>query len=134
MTCVISGNLPQESEAHAEISNVFCMTSWRRKICHFGAHPVTGDVLSVLAGVMFLSVAMLMPLVGRAGSATPWADRNARTFEAAALTAQGIAWAAVSSKFFRRRCTGAPAPRATLVLVVVLLLIWVAFRAGELAR
>ncbi len=110
------------------------MAMFGQRALAWWARPRTRDVLSVLAGVAFLAVAILLPLVGKAGSTAPWAARNARAFETVVLTALGLALAAAASKFLRCRRDGSPMPRVAPTLAVFLLLVWWAFRIGALAR
>jgi hypothetical protein len=96
-------------------------------------HPVAGAILAVAAGIAFLLVGLLLPLVGKAGAATPYAGLNARSFETVLATALLLALAAASSKWLRRRRDGSPAPRVTMSLAAFCALLWIALRGGWLA-
>jgi len=95
--------------------------------------PRVGDALSALAGVAFLLVCMLLPLVGKAGSVTPYAAQNRRTFETTLAATFALSLAATASKWARRRRDGSPAPRATTALAALCVLLWIALRGGWLA-
>mgnify|MGYP000363989799 CR=1 FL=1 len=97
------------------------------------ARARAGDALSAAAGLSFLLTCLLLPLVGKAGAATPYAAQNRRTFASALAATFALALAATFSKWSRRRRDGSPAPRATTALAVFCALLWIALRGGWLA-
>jgi len=79
-------------------------------------HPLTGNILAVLAGLAFMLVCMLLPLVGAAGSAVPYDRSNFRAFLAALLVALLLSASAAASKWVLHRQVGGPRPYASLLL------------------
>jgi predicted transporter len=96
------------------------------------AHPVTGSTLTVLSGLSFLLVCMLLPMVGPAGAATPHAARNHQVFSTILLLALVLSGFAIASKIARRRRDQSPPPWLSMTLSVVLALLFVALHAGLL--
>lgn len=104
--------------------------------------PATGDALAVAAGLLFLFLCMVLPLVGKAaagGSGSPGAAPlpsypvNVRFFWSLwALTALAAA-AALSNKYWRWRRLSAPFPRLVAALAVLLLALGLAQAVGLLA-
>lgn len=108
----------------------------------FLANPVLGNALTALAGVVFLFLLMIFPLVGPAavrGSGSPGAGPaphlkfNYMAFSAVLGLALILALAAVVSKIERRKMDGSPLPFYSIALVMVLLAILVAFALGLLS-
>lgn len=91
-----------------------------------------GNTLTVASGLAFLLVGMLLPLVGRAGAQTAYADRNAAVFVVALLGTGALSAAALASKLARRRIDGSPPPYASGALCGLCLLLLAAFLLGGL--
>jgi predicted transporter len=96
------------------------------------AHPVTGSTLTVLSGLSFLLVCMLLPMVGLAGAATPHAAHNHQVFSTILLMTLALSGFAIASKVARRRRDQSPPPWFSMALGVVLALLWIALHAGLL--
>lgn len=84
--------------------------------------------LSVVAGLLFLFLCMLLPLVGRAGAAAPYSSANHRTFLVVALITLVFSLLASLFKIRQRKLSGAPLPvftlGLTLVTVATILALW----------
>jgi hypothetical protein len=107
--------------------------SKRKSITYpFLALPLVGSALTVLAGLSFLFVCMIIPLVGPSGSAVPYARQNYIFFLLSTLASLALSGAAVWSKIQRRRLDGSPLPKASLALAGLCLLILFALFAGWL--
>ncbi|NLG33993.1 MAG: hypothetical protein GX548_01425 [Lentisphaerae bacterium] len=104
----------------------------------WGTAPLTGQVLSILFGLLFLFQCMIMPLVGKAamqGSGSPgagpaeFAGRNQAFFSWMLLITLGTGLLAFYSKWLRRKDDGSPFPSVTaglLALSAGLLLVYAA--------
>lgn len=108
----------------------------------FLANPAVGNALTALAGVVFLFLCMIFPLVGPAavhGSGSPGAGPaphlkwNYLAFSAVLALALILAIGAVLSKIERRKMDGSPLPFYSIALVMVLLAILIAFALGLLS-
>ncbi|MCC7299929.1 MAG: hypothetical protein IT583_02490 [Verrucomicrobia bacterium] len=95
--------------------------------------PVVGSVLSVASGISFFFNLMLLPLVGRAGSSVPYADKNQMAF----LSALGLTFAlsalATWSKVLRRSGDKSPLPIWSMGLCAVCVILFVLLMTGRLA-
>jgi ABC-type microcin C transport system permease subunit YejE len=96
-------------------------------------HPVFGSALTVLSGLSFLLVCMLLPLVGPAGAATVHADKNKWTFLAFLLVALVLSVLAIISKLERRKFDHSPLPHFSLLLCGLCLLLLIASLTGLLS-
>ncbi|NLB66727.1 MAG: hypothetical protein GX803_09690 [Lentisphaerae bacterium] len=105
------------------------------------AAPLTGQVLAVVFGLLFLFQCMILPLVGKAamgGSGSPgattaeWAGQNARFFLVMLLLTLLTGGAALGSKLLRRRRDGGPFPTMTAALLGLTVALLLAFAAGLL--
>lgn len=101
--------------------------------------PRVGNSLLIGAGLSFMLVCMLLPLVGPAaahGSGSPGATtapyyaKNFATFLTVALMTLGLSTAAVVSKLATRRETGGRLPFVSLALTGACVLILVCLFAG----
>ena len=106
------------------------------------AQPGVGQALTILAGICFYGVFMILPLVGPAamlGSGSPGATRaphamaNVVWFMVALLTTLAVAAAALFSKLQRRRADGSPLPKFSLALVGLGLFMVIGTLAGWFA-
>lgn len=97
------------------------------------ARPAFGNAFAIAAGVAFLVVCMLLPLVGKAGAVTSYADQNRRTFMTALAIALALALAATALKWARRRYDGSPRPWVMMGLAALCVLMWLALLGGWLA-
>ncbi|HOW98639.1 MAG TPA: hypothetical protein P5567_07965 [Kiritimatiellia bacterium] len=107
----------------------------------FFSRTVIGNLLSIAAGLSFLFLCMLLPLVGPAamrGSGSPGAGAvsharlNFLTFLAVLLFSMALSVMAYFSKMERRKKDGSPQPIYTIGLFVVLLFLLVALFMGLL--
>jgi hypothetical protein len=97
------------------------------------ALPAVGSFLSVLAGLSFLWLCMLLPLVGKAGAVTPFARHNYFVFLGFLLLTLALSGMAIGSKMTRRRRDGSPPPLFTLGLAGISVLLLIAQLANVLA-
>lgn len=108
----------------------------------FLALPLVGNVLTILTGLAFIFVCMVLPLVGPAavhGSGSPGAgpaehlNLNYIAFTAALLVSLVLGLGAIASKIERRKVDGSPLPFYSFALVGILLFIGIAFALGLLS-
>ncbi len=98
----------------------------------FFSQPAVGSVLTVLSGLAFLFICMILPLVGKAGVATVHARENNIAFSAVLVLALVLAVLASISKLQRRRVDQSPRPYFSIVLAALAGLLMVAHVAGLL--
>jgi uncharacterized membrane protein SirB2 len=98
----------------------------------FFAQPLVGSALTVLSGLAFLFLCMILPLVGKAGAAVPHAPQNFVAFFAALVVSFVLAGAAVLSKLARRRHDQSPPPYFSMALCLVYTVLLVALLGGLL--
>ena len=96
------------------------------------AAPAIGNTLSILAGLAFYFLCMIMPLVGPAGSVVSYAHRNFMAFLAVLLITLALALLATWSKYERRKVEGGPHPRLMIALSAVCVLLLAALLTGLL--
>ena len=108
----------------------------------FFAQPAVGSVLTVMGGVAFLFLCMILPLVGPAaagGSGSPGAARAAHytlnfiAFLSVLLVTMGLSVAAILSKLERRKVDNSPLPFFSILLTALCVLLLVALFTGLLA-
>jgi len=108
----------------------------------FMANPVVGNILSILSGLSFLFLCMILPLVGPAavhGSGSPDAGpaphlkQNYIAFSAVLGLSIALGILALMSKVERRKVDGSPLPYYTIGLLVILGLLTVMYVFGLLA-
>jgi hypothetical protein len=99
----------------------------------FFQKPVTGSVLTVAAGLSFFFTCMLLPLVGRAGSSVPYADRNQTAFLGVLGLTFLLAALATGAKMTRRLEDQSPLPFWSIGLCAVCALLFVLQITGLLA-
>ncbi len=89
------------------------------------ANRAVGNTLAILAGLVFLFLCMILPLVGPAGAATPYATANFIAFLGVLLLALVLSGLATWSKLQCRKVDGSPFPlwSAGLTGVLVFLLL-----------
>lgn len=107
----------------------------------FFARPVVGNLLSIAAGLSFLVLCMILPLVGPAAmrgsgspgaTAVPHARFNFMVFLGVLLLSMALSALAFFSKLDRRKKDGSPLPVYTIGLFVMLLFLLVALFMGLL--
>lgn len=105
------------------------------------AEPRVGNVLSVLFGLLFLFLCMILPLVGKSaahGSGSPGAGpmdtlwKNHLFFSISLLLTLLSGAGALYSKILRRREDGSPYPKATAGLLAVCVLLLLCYVTGLL--
>ena len=99
----------------------------------FFQKPVTGSVLTVASGVSFFFTCMCLPLVGRAGSSVPYADKNRLAFLAVLGLTFTLAALATWAKMTRRSEDKSPLPFWSLGLCAVCAVLFVLLMTGLLA-
>jgi len=108
----------------------------------FMANPVIGNVLTILSGLSFLFLCMILPIVGPAavhGSGSPGAfaaphlKMNYLAFSGVLALSIALGVLALISKIERRKVDGSPLPIFTIALLVILAALTIAFAAGLLA-
>lgn len=100
---------------------------------NFFQWPSVGSFFTVLSGLSFLFVCMLLPLVGRAGSVAPAAGKNRLAFLGAVLFSLLLGGLATLSKMERRKIDGSPLPYFSLGLMGLCLALLLALFAGLLS-
>ena len=105
------------------------------------AAPGTGQTLSILFGLLFLFLCMVLPLVGKAamgGSGSPGAGpaatvwMNQMFFLVMLFLTLAVGAAAFYSKWERRKRDGSPFPKATAGLLALTVALLLTFAAGLL--
>lgn len=96
-------------------------------------HPAVGSVLTVVAGVSFFFTCMLLPLVGRAGTSVPHADKNRLAFLVVLGFTFLLAALATWSKMVRRSDDKSPLPYWSLGLCVACTVLFILLMTGMLA-
>ena len=103
--------------------------------------PVVGNLFSIAAGLSFLVLGMILPLVGPAAmrgsgspgaTAVPHARANFLTFLGVLLLSLALSALAIYSKVDRRKADGSPLPLYSLGLFGILLFLLVALFMGLL--
>lgn len=94
---------------------------------------VTGSVLTVASGIAFFFTCMLLPLVGRAGTSAPHADKNRLAFLAVLGLTFILAALATWSKMTRRAEDKSPLPYWSLGLCIVCTILFTLLMTGLLA-
>jgi len=92
--------------------------------------PAVGSVLTVLSGLSFLLLCMLLPLIGKAGVATAHYDKNANLFAIVLAVCTFLSIGALVSKRARSLHDGSPKPRLSLMLVGICVLLWTTLITG----
>lgn len=98
----------------------------------FFARPEVGSALTVLSGLSFLFVCMILPLVGKAGMMTVHARENYFAFTATLAASLVLAVLATLSKLQRRKIDQSPLPLFSLVLAALTGLLLAALLLGLL--
>lgn len=111
------------------------------RIPAFILHPLAGQILSTLFGLLFLFQCMILPLVGKTaalGSGSPGAGpmdtlwKNHLFFTVMLLLTLLVGTTALGSKILRRRMDSSPFPKFTGGLWMVTLLLLVVYALGLL--
>lgn len=96
--------------------------------------PRTGNALAVAAGLGLVVAGTLLPLVGAAGAATPYARRSFFAFLLALLAPLVLGALASNSKWSRRKTAGGPLPWVSLSVTGLSLFLLAALLLGALNR
>lgn len=105
------------------------------------ASPRAGNVLSIVFGLLFLFLCMILPLVGKSaahGSGSPGAGpmdtlwKNHLFFSLVLLATMFAGGAAFASKLLRRRADASPYPKATAGLLAACVLLLFCYVTGLL--
>lgn len=99
----------------------------------FFTRPEVGTFLTVLSGLAFLFVCMILPLVGKASVQTVHVRQNTQAFTAALVLTLLLSVAASWSKWSRRRLDQSPRPYFSLVLAGFSILLLAALALGLLS-
>tara|TARA_A200000113_G_scaffold188303_1_gene176011 strand:+ start:1216 stop:1539 length:324 start_codon:yes stop_codon:yes gene_type:complete len=103
------------------------------KALHWFYRIKTGAVLSVLAGLAFFLLCMILPLVGPAGSRVSHAADNKYIFMGWLFITSFISIAAVFSRWWRVKHQQAPKPLFSVLLSIICLLTWIVLFSGGFA-
>ena len=95
--------------------------------------PAAGSALTVAAGISFFFTCMCLPLVGRAGSSVPYADKNRLAFLGVLGLTFMLAALATWSKMARRLDDKSSLPYWSLGLCAVCAVLFVLLMTGLLA-
>ena len=96
------------------------------------ALPAIGTTFTVLSGLSFLLVCILLPMVGPAGAATMFAAQNTQAFTIYVLISLVLSLAAIGSKTSRRAIDGSPLPISSMALCGLDILLLIALYANLL--
>lgn len=108
----------------------------------FFARPMVGLVLTIMSGLSFCFLAIILPLVGPAamhGSGSPgattaaWARWNLLSVLGVTLLSMALGVLATISKMERRKIDRSPPPYLSIGLVVICLLLLLCLATGMLA-
>ncbi len=99
----------------------------------FFKKPLTGSVLTVVAGLSFFFTCMLLPLVGRAGSSVPYADQNQCSFLSVLGCTLLLGVLATAAKMIRRLEDQSPLPVWSIGLCLVCVSLFALQLTGLLA-
>lgn len=97
------------------------------------ATPWVGTLFTVLSGLVFTFLCMILPLVGKAAKVVPHYEQNRKAFLAVVFLSLILAGLAAVSKMARRKVDGSPLPLASFVLVGLDVLLLIAYQIGALA-
>lgn len=98
----------------------------------FFATPWAGTLFTVMSGLSFMLVCMVLPLVGKAGMKTTYAAQNQRAFLVIVLVSLVLAALATFSKLARRKIDSSPLPLFSMILMALCILLLVALTFGLL--
>lgn len=98
----------------------------------FFTRPEVGTFLTVLSGLAFLFVCMILPLVGKAAVATVHVRQNTLAFTTVLVLTLALAIAATWSKWARSRVDQSPRPYFSLILAGLSALLLLALALGLL--
>lgn len=91
-----------------------------------------GTALTIAAGLSFLFLCMILPLVGKAGVKTVHARENFLAFLGVLLLTLTLSVAATAAKLHRRRIDRSPMPWMSITLTGLCLLLLVSLLTGLL--
>lgn len=91
-----------------------------------------GTALTIAAGLSFLVVCMILPLVGKAGVQTVHASQNFNAFLVALLVSLVLSTGATVAKLARRHIDHSPLPWLSITLAGLCLLLLVSLALGLL--
>lgn len=83
---------------------------------HVLVRPAVGTGLTIVGGLCFLLVCMILPLVGKAGVQTPHYFQNYIAFVLVLLLTIGTSGLAVYAKLERRKIDGSPKPLFSMII------------------
>ena len=96
------------------------------------SNPNVGTALSIFSGISFLFLCMILPLVGPAGAAVPYAEENEKKFLSVLFASLLLSILAIGSKLYRRSIDHSPLPFYSMGVSLMCLLLLVAFLSGLL--
>jgi uncharacterized membrane protein YidH (DUF202 family) len=99
---------------------------------HILVRPAVGTGLTIVSGLFFLLVCMILPLVGKAGVQTPHYLQNYVIFLVVLLLTIGTSGLAVYAKLERRKTDGSPLPYFSMLVFGSGLLLFLALILGLL--
>lgn len=99
----------------------------------FFSRPQVGTTLTVLSGLGFLQVCLLLPMVGQAGATTEFAGANRVSFATFASLSLLLSLLAIWSKLSRRHVDHSPLPIGSMMLSGMATILLVSLFAGWLS-
>ncbi|MGA1193407.1 MAG: hypothetical protein ACO398_00350 [Kiritimatiellia bacterium] len=99
---------------------------------HFLVRPAVGTGLTIVSGLFFLLVCMILPLVGKAGIYTSHYAQNLAAFVFILLLTIASSGLAIYSKLERRKSDGSPLPYFSLMVAGLAILLFLALISGLL--
>lgn len=106
------------------------------------AHPMTGQLLTIASGLVFLFLSMILGIVGPAaarGSGSPgatqveWYGKNVAAFLFVLFVCLALAVLAIWSKLQRRKIDESPLPVVSFGIAAVCVFLFLSFVTGLLA-
>jgi fumarate reductase subunit D len=94
--------------------------------------PEFGTALTILAGLSFLLLGMLLPLVGKAGAKTVHYATNFYVFLFILLVTSALSGLAIKAKLERRKIDCSPLPKFSILIFGLCVLLLVALLFGLL--
>lgn len=104
-----------------------------RRIKDWFIIPSVSIFLTILAGLSFFLLCMMLPLVGPAGSLVEHAELNKVIFTRWISITLFLSVLAFSSKFSIYKINGGPLPVVSSILILVSILIFIIFLFGGLS-
>ena len=94
--------------------------------------PWVGSLFTILSGLSFLVLCMILPLVGKAAYVVSYYNKNFITFLVVLLVSLLLAVLAIASKMARRKIDNSPLPVFSILMAGLCTLLLLALMTGLL--